>query len=513
MERPTRIAGISRRATAAALAVFLLPFRPARAAGPAKGGVLHATLYANPSSMDPMTGRSGSDHVALYPVFDRLVDWTPDTLEPRPGLASSWSFPDPRTLQLELRTGIAFHDGTPFDAPAVKANLDRMLTDPRSNVRGDLESLASVEVVTPARVLLRLKYPDTAMPLILSDRAGMMVSPASFKDSRNVDRTPVGTGPMTFVRWDDGDRVVLQRNPHYWQPDRPYLDGIELKVMTDTNVAVRSVLAGQNDFTFRVPPQQVPSLKRRQDMVLLTGQTLYVEMLFFNSARGPMSNLRLRQAVNHAIDRDGYNGVVTARMGEAGKLLLPERHWAYDTQAASRYPYDLDRAKALVAEASGGSGADLHFIHFSDQLSVQRSEILSDMLRKAGFRLKETVGSIAQANTLWQEGTGDIHLSSWTGRPDPSFTYGALFLKGAVYNAGHAEPPAAFTEALARSRSMVEIAARKPALADVERAERDAALCAPLAFEPDIALHAPKVKGYVPNLLGKPRFDDVYLES
>ena len=505
---PTR-----RNLLAVSASALLLDGRAARAEQTRKGGLLRVVIYANPSSLDPMTGRSGADHEVLYPIFDRLVDWVPDTLAPRPGLATSWSYPDPKTLQMELRSGVVFHDGTPFDASAVKANLDRMLVDPRSNVRGDIESLASVEVVNSARVLLHLKYPDTAMPLILSDRAGMMASPASFAGGKNIDRTPIGTGPMSFVRWDDGDKVSVQANRHYWQPDRPYLDGIEFKVMTDTNVGVRSVLAGQDDFVSRVPPQQITNLKRRNDFVLLTGQTLYVQMLYFNSSRQPISDVRLRQAINYAIDRQSYNAVVTAHMGEIGSTLLPQRHWAFDAQAANRYNFDLDKAKALVADASGGKGVDLHFVHYSDQLSVQRAEILSDMLRKAGFRLKESVGSIAQANELWQNGTGDIHLSAWTGRPDPSFTYGAIFLKDAVYNAGHAEPPAALVDAVAKSRSVTDIDGRKPPLAEAERLEREAALCAPLAFEPEVVLQTLKVRGYVPNLIGKPRFDDVYLAS
>ena len=291
---PTR-----RTLLAASATALLLDGRSARAEQPRKGGTLRAVIYANPSSLDPMTGRAGSDHEVLYPIFDRLVDWAPDTLVPKPGLATSWNYPDPKTLQMELRSSVVFHDGTPFDAAAVKANLDRMLTDPRSNVRGDIESLVSVEVANPARVLLRLKYPDTAMPLILSDRAGMMASPASFAGGKNIDRTPIGTGPMSFVRWDDGDTVIVQANRHYWQPDRPYLDGIEFKVMTDTNVGVRSVLAGQDDFVSRVPPQQVPNLKRRNDFVLLTGQTLYVQMLYFNSSRPPINDVRLRQAINY----------------------------------------------------------------------------------------------------------------------------------------------------------------------------------------------------------------------
>lgn len=508
--------GLYRRTLLAApaiLGVAPLGGRLAVADGPRKGGTLRAALYANPSSLDPMTGNSGADHIALYPIFARLIDWEPDSLRPKPGLAESWSFADPRSLVLNLRTSVLFHDGTAFDAAAVKANLDRMLMHPRSNLRGDLASLAAVEVATPSRVVLKLKYPDTAMPLILSDRAGMMASPASFAGGADINRRPVGAGAMEFVRWDDGDKIVLRRNQHYWQADRPYLDGIEFKVMTDTNVGVRSVVAGQNDFVARVSPQQVPNLKRRSDLVLLTGQTLYVEMLYFNYGRPPLGDVRLRQAVNYAIDRDAYNAVVTAQMGEIGSVLLPQRHWAFDAQAAGHYGYDPDRAKALVAQAGFAGGIDIHSVHYSDQLSVQRMEILSDMLRKVGFKFKESVGSIAQANQWWQEGTGDIHLSAWTGRPDPSFTYAALFLKDAVYNAGHAEPSPALTQAIAESRSVDDIAARKLPLAQVQRLEREAALCAPLAFEPEVVLHAPKVKGYVSNLIGKPRFDDVYLDA
>lgn len=497
----------------AILGISALGCGAARGETPQKGGTLRAVLYANPSSLDPMTGRAGSDHETLYPIFDRLVDWEPETLQAKPGLAESWTFSDPQSLVFNLRTGILFHDGTPFDAAAVKANLDRMLHDPRSNVRGDLESLASVEVATPSRVVLRLKYPDTAMPLILSDRAGMMASPASFAGGANIDRRPVGTGAMQFVRWDDGDKVVLRRNPKYWQESRPYLDGIEFKVITETNTGVRSVLAGQNDFVSRVPPQQVPALKRRTDFVLHTGQTLYVQMLYFNYGHAPMQDVRVRQAINYAIDREGYNAVVTSQMGEVGRVLLPKGHWAYDAKAASRYGYDPDKAKALLTEAGFGGGVDLHSVHYSDQLSGQRMEMLADMLRKVGFRLQESVGSIAQANELWQNGTGDIHLSAWTGRPDPSFTYGALFYKDAVYNAGHTEPSPELTKAIADSRSTSDTSARKDALARAEQAEREAALCAPLAFEPEVVLHTEKVKGYVPNLIGKPRFDDVYLAA
>jgi len=99
---------------------------------PKKGGVLKVSANANPSSLDPQTGGAGSDHTMLYPMYDTLTEWDYETLKPKPGLASSWSFTDPQTLVLNLRSGVTFHDGTPLDAEAVKFNFERAKTEQRA---------------------------------------------------------------------------------------------------------------------------------------------------------------------------------------------------------------------------------------------------------------------------------------------------------------------------------------------------------------------------------------------
>ena len=136
---------------------------------------------ANPSSLDPATGGAGSDHAFLFTMYDTLTEWDFETLKPKPGLAESWSFTDPTTLVLKIRSGVTFHDGTPLDAEAVKFNLERNKSDPKSNIKADLASMASAEVTGPMQVTLKLNTPDAALPGILSDRAGMMVSPTALK--------------------------------------------------------------------------------------------------------------------------------------------------------------------------------------------------------------------------------------------------------------------------------------------------------------------------------------------
>ena len=104
---------------------------------------------ANPSSLDPATGGAGSDHAFLFTMYDTLTEWDFETLKPKPGLAESWKFSDPTTLVLNIRPGVTFHDGTPLDAEAVKFNLERNKSDPKSNIKADLASMASVEVTGP----------------------------------------------------------------------------------------------------------------------------------------------------------------------------------------------------------------------------------------------------------------------------------------------------------------------------------------------------------------------------
>jgi ABC-type transport system substrate-binding protein len=211
--------------------------------GPKKGGMLKVSAPTNPSSLDPATGGSGQDHAFLYPIFDTLVAFDYKTLKAEPGLAESWKFTDPRTLVLNIRSGIAFHDGTPLDAEAVKFNLERNRSDPRSSIKADLITVESIEVSGPMAVTMKLKQPDSALPLILSDRAGMMASPKAVMElGKDHDRKPVGTGPYKCTGWNDNEKVVYARNDKYWKPGQPLLDGMEFAVIAETNTGLRSTI-------------------------------------------------------------------------------------------------------------------------------------------------------------------------------------------------------------------------------------------------------------------------------
>lgn len=489
--------------------------QPGQLLAQTSSSILTVAAPANPSSLDPATGGSGADHVLLYPIFDTLVEWDYQSLAPKPGLAKSWVYPDPQTLVLTLQDGVRFHDGTPCDAEAVKFNLDRNRSDQRSNIRTELITVDSVEVTGPLEVTLKLKEPDTSLVLILSDRAGMMVSPKAVQElGAEHDRKPVGAGPMKFVRWADGERLELTRNTDYWRKDRPLVDGIIFTIIPDSATRLRAVMSGQANATFHLDGRQLPIIQRAKSLQAVTGPTIYCYQLYLNMARGPLRDVRVRKALNFAIDREALVRATMAGAGEPAYMNLPRSHWAYDPEVARLYPYDPDRARALLKEAGYANGVELTMLGYSDQGSVQRQEFLLEQLSKVGFRGRFRTGTIPDMSAAYfAEKAGDLISSAFTGRPDPSQTYALMYDQGAYFNAGRVAPPEGFNEALLRSRSTSDIDERRKALSEVQRLVMEHALVVPLAFRNEIAVGDGKAQNLSATLLGKPKFENVSLKA
>jgi ABC-type transport system substrate-binding protein len=499
---------------AAAACVLTLGIAPLVAQAQQAGGTLKVASFRHPTTMDPITGSSGYDHAFLYPVFDSLIGLDPATLQLRPELALSWQFKDSTTLVLELRPGVAFHDGTPFDAKAVKFNLDRARAGERSNLKAELASLASVDVTGLLQVTLKLKAADASLPGVLSDRAGMMASPTAIeKSGADVDRKPVGTGPWRFTSWKSNDRLVLERNPQYWRAKRPLLDRLEFVYVADVNTGLRSVIAGENNFVYGLAPQQKSVAERASNVEAVVAPTLQVNQFYLNYGKAPLNDVRVRRALNLAIDRRQFTAVTTLGLGTPAASLLPAQYWA--SNANIRGPYDPDQARKLLAEAGHPNGIILKAVGLPDQVWQQRQEILISMLARAGIKLEvERLAPAAALSRFFNDRKDDIFISLWTGRADPSTTLAGLFGTNAFFNAGRIDPTdGALTQAIEQTRATADPGKRKQALDAAQNLVHEQALFSPLSFEAQIMAHDKKVHGFVPNLLGKPRFEDVYLSK
>ena len=472
-------------------------------------GVLRVAINLNPSTLDPATGRSGGDHQFLYPLYDTLVQWNPRTLEPQPGLALSWTYKDDNTLVLVLRPSVIFHDGTPCDAEAVKFNLDRARLDPKSNIKVDLSTLESVEASGVLTVTIKLKTPDRSLPQIFSDRAGMMASPTAIKaGGGSIDRAPVGAGPWKFIKWEDGSIVSYEAFANHWNKGLPKTDRLDMRVITDTSSGVRSVLAGENDLVVAVPPVQKASLERSGKVKVFATPSLYLHMIYLDYSRPPFNDIRVRRAFNLAIDRVAYNKATMAGLGEPATTLFPKSYWPHDPSLTGILAYDPDKARALLKQA-GTPEINFTGIAYSDQAATQRVEVLLEMWRKVGFKAKMRSGAVAAASdAFFFQRQVDVFLAAITPRPDPSMVPGTLFGKTSPYNGGHLEI-AGMEAALTASRSGTTQAERKLALSKVQRIAIEEAVFVPLLFDVSVIAVGKKFTGFEPNLLGRPRFEQM----
>jgi len=510
---------INRRALlgagAALGASILLPASGFAQGTPTAGGTLRIAMPYNPAALDPITGRNIPDFNALYALFDALIGYDPDTLELEPMLAKDWSFTDSKTLVLNLVEGVEFHDGTSFDAEAVKFNLERSMSDPRSNVQSDLASVESIEATGTHQVTIRLKQENYSLPTILTGRAGCIVSPASIKAAAdgNVDRNPVGTGPFKFVEWRDNDLIRVEKNPKYWQPGLPYLDGIDFRIINELNTGARTVSAGETDLALNLAAQQIATARRNEELVAEAKPSMIFFTLMLNFAKPPLDDVRVRQAMNYAINREELNTVLMLGLGEPTSTMFPSDFWAVDKDTAHYYQHDPEKAKALLAEAGHPNGVEIEAWSWPDQTSIQRIELIGNQLEQAGIRLKITPSPPQVVNQhFYMEGKGSLILNPQGGWLDPSQTYDRLFGAKGQFNAGKTEDPK-FRELLDATAKSADPDERAEAFAALQKFVVEQALHVPLYTSSAMSVRNKKVQDFRYDRLHSPRFHRVWLKQ
>ncbi|MCC2614120.1 ABC transporter substrate-binding protein [Neorhizobium petrolearium] len=512
--------GINRRTLLASSAVLggamLLPGRTfAQASQPSPGGTLRIAMPFNPAALDPITGRNVPDFNALYAIFDALIAFDPATLELKPMLAKDWTFTDPKTLVLNLVDGVKFHDGTPFTAEAVKFNLDRSMNDPRSNVKSDLVSVASVAATGSGQVTIKLKQPNYSLPTILTGRVGCIVSPASIQAAANgnVDRNPVGTGPFKFVEWQDNTLIKVARNPDYWQKGLPYLDGIDFRIINELNTAARTVTAGETDLALNMAAQQIATARRMPDLTAEANPSMIFFTLMMNFAKPPLNDIRVRQAMNYAINREELNKVLMLGLGQPTSTMFPKDFWAVDAGTANFYQHDPEKARKLLAEAGYPNGLEVETWSWPDQTSIQRLELVGNQLSQVGIRLKVTPSPPQVVNQFFYiEGKGSMILNPQGGWLDPSQTYERLFGASGQFNAGKVEDPQ-FRKLLDATGASADAGERKAAFAALQRFVVEQALHLPLVTSAAMSIRNKKVKDWHYDRLHSPRFHRVWLDQ
>lgn len=471
---------------------------------PKAGGEITVASPLAPSSLDPIAGSSGGDQMSLYPIFDRLVNFDPETLAPQPGLATAWDYPDPKTLVLTLQDGVTFQDGTPFNAEAVKANLERALDPETSVVASDLSMIDSIEATGDLEATIHLNRPDASLVLILADRAGMMVSPTAVeKEGTDFALQPVGTGAYSFDKYVAGSELVLKKNADYWQEGKPYLDQITFKYFTDQKTANNALQAKQADIVLNADLADVSSLENMTGVKVASAPSLLTDGCYFNFSRAPFDDVSARQAVAYAIDRDAMNKAYAFGEAEPTSNVFPAGYWAADPSLQETFAFDADKARDLLAEAGHGDGLSIKAVTFQDTGEVRKAEIIQQQLKEVGIDMKFDVFDPATvAEKFFTNKEYDMACASWSGRPDPSQTASSLFSSTSFYNAGGYAAPG-MDDALAAAASAQTQEERAAAFGTVTSLNQENVLWVPFLSEPNVTAINENVGGLVTNLYGK----------
>lgn len=336
------------------------------ACGPAPAPESRITIMQleAPLTMDP------SDHTASFtmdvldPMYECLMRFD-QNLDVVPSLATKWSVDSSGTRwTLELRKGVRFHDGTPFNAQAVVDSFNRLL-DPDRGLAAASRVRSIVKRVTatgPDRVVFTLGTSYASFLRVLA--VTPMVSPLAERQGK-LSRQAVGTGPYKFVEWKTGEYVLEERNEQYWGP-RPAVKQLKWIWTSEPALINMSVLAGAADIVNPLPPIFAEALSRNRKVKLIQGEEARVFWVALNTQSKPLDDVRVRQALNFATDREALVRTQLRGFGTPANSPLAPADFAYDPQTRG-YPFDLERAKALLAKAGYPNG-------FSLKIAVQEPD-------------------------------------------------------------------------------------------------------------------------------------------
>jgi ABC-type transport system substrate-binding protein len=480
---------------------------------PGNAGAADNTLIVgsltDPQTLDPASGTLGTDIPFLYPLYDRLIDFEAKTLDLRPSLATSWTWSDDRrVLELKLRTGVKFHDGTVFDATAVKTNIE-YFKGLRKNL--DLDGVTAVEVRDSQTVLLRLDKPNSTLPGLLAERAGMMLSPAALeKYGKDFGQHPVGAGPFMFKEMAAGKSVIYQKFPDYWNKGEPKLDAIEFRVIRNATSLVSALQSGQLDYAANIDPINMPVLQRNSNLRVGVEPTIAFGIINLNSGMPPLNDVRVRRAIAMAIDRQA---LANAAFGAALKavpanLPAPPNYWPSTPALERHFTYRPEEAKKLLAEAGYPDGITFSLCAPASAGTPLPAPKLVDIMREqmkpAGIKVEsQQVASNAACVDMFNKKAMPTFMATWSGRPDPAITYAQVLGTKTAYNVGQTQFGAA-EDVIARLYATSDRAEQKKLMDELNQLWIDHVPMIALYYYVNVVAYNAKLSGEQPNLLGRP---------
>jgi len=424
-----------------------------------QGGAITITYKDDVATLDPAIGYDWQNWSMIKSLFDGLMDYEPGTTKLRPELAESYEIsPDGKIFTFKLRKGVKFHNGREMTAEDVKYSLDRV-TNPKTLspgagffasingyddvAGGKSESLSGVTVVDPSTVKIELSRPDATFLHVMAINFSHVVPKEEVeKYGADFGKHPVGTGAYKMAEWTLGQRLVFERNADYWHKGLPYIDKITFEIGQEPIVALLRLQNGEVD----VPGDGIPPAKFQEVMAdpaqkarVVEGGQLQTGYVTMNTQMPPFDNVKVRQAVNMAINKDRIVKLINNRAVPANQPLPPSMP-GYD-KAFAGYAYDVDKAKALLGEAGHPEGFETELFVMNTDPNPRIAQAIQQDLAAIG--IKAAIQSLAQANVIAAGGEKGGAPMIWSGGmawiadfPDPSNFYGPILGCGGAVQGG-----------------------------------------------------------------------------
>lgn len=433
------IKGLTRRASLALAASFtalpILGVSSQAQAAPVRGGKMIFGRYADSLFLDPVLNDANVDIWIMTNLYDTLLQPTADGAGVQPGLATKWALQDGgKKLVLTLREGVKFANGTPMEASDVKWSLDRA-RNPKLGPWGDLVgSISDVAITDPATITLTLKTPDPTILAALATFNTAILPQKLFEAAAGATdderakafaEKPIGTGPFLLADWKREVSMKLVRNPHYWKKGAdgqalPYLDELEFQIIKDDSTRLLKLKAGEIHGTELVPLTRVKELQADPQVRMeLWPSTRVVYMSMNNRPKlkdgspNPLSNLKVRQALNYAVNKDAMIAIVTQGQGVPMTSFMSRTTPLYVKQ--DLYKVDVAKAKALLAEAGFAQGFETSAMLVSgnqDQLNIATA--VQQMWAAVGVKLKLEPLDNASLTKRYRADDFAMRTSAWT---------------------------------------------------------------------------------------------------
>ncbi|MEC9489014.1 MAG: ABC transporter substrate-binding protein [Halanaerobium sp.] len=398
---------------------------------PVYGGTFIFGRGADSPGLDPIKETDGETYKVTEQIYDTLVDYKPGTTEVIPALATSWEVSDDgKVWTFNLREGVQFHDGTPFNAEAVVWNFDRWGHEDHPYHQGSFDYytwmfmgfpglIQDVQAVDDLTVRFVLSEPQAPFLANLAMSPFAIASPTAVKKwGEDSFKHPVGTGPFVFQEWVQDDQITLVRNEKYWG-DKPYLDKVVFRVIPDPTARVMELQTGKVDFIDGVTPDSIPVLENDEKLKILLRPSMNVGYMAMNQAYEPLDNVLVRRAINYAIDNKALVDSVFMGMAVPAKNPMPPSIWGYNDEIEG-YDYDPEKARELLEEAGYPDGFKTKLWAMPNPRPYMPqprliAQIIQAYLAEVGIDIEIISMDWSTYLTEYKKNKAPMYLLGWTG--------------------------------------------------------------------------------------------------